>query len=229
MSNDREVAVSERASNLVGGICGLAAVALLLGSFPFTGATPDPGASADDVAEYLSRSSAQTWTGIYLELFGLALFIVFIGRLWAVLREAEGVGGWIATTALGAALAALTVLVVGDATMMGAAFSAGRHGLDPAVAGGMYTVQWYADLAFGAVNAVFFAAASVLVLGRGALPRWLGWLALVIAIGLVVTVPFGPGTTMEPPHILGFLWIVLVSLVLIVRRGALHAPSGSTA
>ena len=108
------------------------------------------------------------------ELFGLALFIIFIGRLWALLREAEGAGGWIATTALGAALAALTVLVMGDATMMAAAFSAGRHGLDPAAVGGMYTVQWYADLAFGAVNAVFFAAAALLVLRRGALPKWLG-------------------------------------------------------
>jgi hypothetical protein len=221
--------VSERASNLVGGICGVAAVALLIAGFPFTGATPDPGASADDVAEYLSRSGAQTWTGIYLEFFGLALLIIFVGRVWALLRAAEGDGGWIATTALGAALAALTVLVIGDATMMGAAFSAGRHGLDPAVVGGMYTVQWYADLAFGAVNAVFFAAASVLVLRRGALPTWLGWLALVVAIALVLTVPFGPGATMEPPHILGFLWIVSVSVVMIVRRTALPAPSGSTA
>ena len=229
MSNDREVAVSERASNLVGGICGLAAVALLIGGFPFTGATPEPGASADDVAEYLSRSSAQTWTGIYLEFFGLALLIIFIGRLWAILREAEGAGGWIATTALGAALAGLTVLVIGDATMMGAAFSAGRHGLDPAVVGGMYTVQWYSDLAYGAVNAVFFAAAALLVLRRGALPTWLGWFALVVAIALVITVPFGPGATMEPPHILGFLWIVSVSVVMIVRRAALPARSGSTA
>ena len=133
--------------------------------------------------------------------------------------------GWIATTAFGAALAAATVLVIGDGTMMGAAFSAGRHGLDPAVVGGMYTVQWYADLAFGAVNSVFFAATSVLVLRRRALPTWLGWLALVVAIALVVTVPFGHGTTMEPPHILGFLWIVSVSVAIIVRRHALPTRS----
>ena len=90
-------------------------------------------------------------------------------------------------------------------------------------------MQWYADLAYGAVNAVFFAAASVLVLRRGALPTWLGWFALVVAIGLVVTVPFGPGATMEPPHILGFLWIVSVSVVMIVRRAALPGRSGSMA
>ena len=190
--------MTERASNLVGGICGLAAVALLVGSFPFTGATPEPGASADKVADYLDRSSALTWTGIDLELFGLALLIVFAGRMWAILREAEGAGGWIATTGFGAALAALTVLLVGDATIMGAAFKAGRDGLDPAVVGAMYTVQWHADLVYGAVNAVFFAAAALLVLRHGALPRWLGWLALVVAVGLVATVPFGPGATMEP-------------------------------
>lgn len=221
--------MSERESNLVGGICGLAAVALLIAGFPFTGATPEPGASVDDVAEYLGRSGAQTWTGIYMEFFGLALLIVFVGRLWALLREAEGGSGWIATTGLGAALAALTVLVIGDATMMGAAFSAGRHGLDPAVVGGMYTLQWYSDLAFGAVNAVFFAAAAVLVLRRGVLPTWFGWFALVVAIALVVTLPFGPGATMEPPHLLGFLWIVSVGVLMIARRGALPANSASPA
>jgi hypothetical protein len=217
--------VSERASNLVGGICGLVAVALLIGSFPFTGATPEPGASADDVAEYVSRSSAQTWTGIYLELLGLALLVVFAGRIWAILREAEGTGGWIATTGFGAALAALTVLLLGDATIMGAAFKAGREGVDPGVVGAMYTMQWYADLVFGAINAVFFAAAAVLVLRRGALPRWLGWFALVVVVAVVVTVPFGPGATMEPPHLLGFLWIVASSIVMIARRDTLPVRS----
>jgi hypothetical protein len=196
-------------------------VALLVGGFPLTGATPEPGSSADEVAEYLSRSSAQTWTGIYLELFGIALLIVLVGRLWSILREAESTGGWIATTGLGAALAGLTVILIGDATVMGAAFSAGRDGLDPAVVGGLYTVQWYADLAFGAVNAVFYAAAALLVLRRRALPTWLGWFALLVAVALVATVPFGPGATMEPPHLLGFLWIVSVSVVMIVRSDEL--------
>ena len=217
--------MTQRASNLVGGICGLAAVALLVGSFPFTGATPEPGASADKVTEYLDRSSALTWTGIDLELFGLALLVVFAGRMWAILREAEGAGGWIATTGFGAALAGLTVLLVGDATVMGAAFKAGRDGLDPAVVGAMYTVQWHSDLVYGAVNTVFFAAAAVLVLRRGALPRWLGWYALVVAVALVATVPFGPGATMEPPHLLGFLWIVAAGIVMIVRRDALPTRS----
>jgi hypothetical protein len=217
--------VTQRASNLVGGISGLTAVVLLVGSFPFTGATPEPGASPNEVAEYLDRSSALTWTGIDLELFGIALLIVFAGRMWAILREAEGAGGWIATTGFGAALAALTVLLVGDATVMGAAFKAGRDGLDPGVVGAMYTVQWHADLVYGAVNAVFFAAAALLVLRHGALPRWLGWLALVVAVGLVATVPFGPGATMEPPHVLGFLWIVAAGIAMIARRNALPTRS----
>ena len=217
--------MSERASNLVGGICGLAAVALLVLSFPFTGATPEPGASTAKVAEYLDRSSGQTWTGIYLELLGLALLLVFAGRVWAILREAEGAAGWIATTGFGAAVAALTVLFIGDVTVMGAAFEAGRDGLDPGVVGSMYTVQWYSDLVFGAINVVFFAAAAVLVLQRGALARWLGWFALVVAVALVATVPFGPGATMEPPHVLAFLWFVAASVVMIVRRDALPARS----
>jgi len=215
--------VSERASTLLAGICGLLAVVLLVGSFPFTGETPKPGASSDKVAEYVTRSNAQTYTGIYLELFGIVLLIILAGRLWAILREAEGEKAWIATTGLGAALAALTVLLIGDATLMAAAFSAGRHGVDPGVVGAMYTTQWYADLVFGAVNSLFFASTAVLVLRRGALPSWLGWFALVVAVALVATVPFGPGTTMEPPHLLGFLWIVSMSIVLIARRDTLPA------
>jgi hypothetical protein len=117
------------------------------------------------------------------------------------------------------------VLLLGDATIMGAAFKAGREGVDPGVVGAMYTMQWYADLVYGAINAVFFAAAAVLVLWRGALPGWLGWVALVVVVAVVVTVPFGPGATMEPPHVLGFLWIVAASIVMIVRRGTLPVRS----
>jgi hypothetical protein len=217
--------VSERASNLVGGICGVAAVLLLIGSFPFTGATPEPGASAADVADYVARSSGQTWTGIYLEVAGLVLYVVFVGRVWAVLRSADTGSAWISTTAFGAGLAAVTILFLGDATMMGAAFESGRDGVDAGVVGGMYAVQWYSDLVFGAINIVFFAGAAVLALRRDALPRWLGWLALVVAVALAVTIPFGVGTTMEPPHILGFLWVVAVGVLLIARRDTLAGAS----
>src|SRR5687768_16975487 len=43
------------------------------------------------------------------ELIGLLLFIPFLGYLWSVLREAEGPGGWLSATALGAGLVGITM------------------------------------------------------------------------------------------------------------------------
>ena len=206
-------------------VLGLLAFALLIVGFGLAGATPKLGASSDAVTSYVTRSNAQTWTGVYLEVLGKVLFIVLAARLWAVLRHAEGDAAWLSTTALAAALTGVVVILAADFTSSSAAFYAGRRGLDPAIVGALYDVQQFADLFFGAVNVVFFATVAVLVLRRNALPTWLGWMAGVVAAALVVTVPFGPGDSMEVPHFLAFLWLVAVSVLMIARRNTLSGTA----
>ena len=101
-------AVSERASNLLGGICGLAAVALLIGGFPFTGATPSrvrpPTTSRSTSADRVLRRGQGSTSSSSDSRYSSSSSAVS-GRSFA---RPKAPGGWIATTALGAALAALT-------------------------------------------------------------------------------------------------------------------------
>jgi len=222
--------MSDRTSNLVGGVSGLISVLLFIVGFGVLGgATPKLGASSDAVASYVMRSDVRTWTGAYLGLVGLLLYVVFAGRLWAILRRAEGDAAWLSATAFGAALIGVAVSLSADFASGASAFYAGRRGVDPATIGVLYDQKHFGELLFGAIDAVFFAVVAVLVLGRGALPRWLGWFAAVIVVGTLVTVPFGPGDVSETPHFLAVLWLIAVSILLIVRRGSLsgiRATSG---
>jgi hypothetical protein len=120
----------------------------------------------------------------------------------------------------------VAVLLSTDFATGAVAFYAGRRGLDPATAGVLYDLKHFGELLAGAVFAVFLAAVAVVVLGRGALPRWLGWAAGLTAISTVATVPFGPGDVSEIPHFLALLWLLGVSVVLIAQRSRV---SGTTA
>src|SRR5688572_23554177 len=56
-----------------------------------------------------SSSGSDSTIVIVLELLGLLFFIPFLGYLWSVLRAAEGPGGWLSVTALGAGLVGVTM------------------------------------------------------------------------------------------------------------------------
>ena len=218
--------MNQRTSNLVGGASGLASVLLAIVGFGVLGGTtPKLGASTEAVTSYVTRSNVQTWTGAYLGLLGLLLFVVFAGRLWAILRRAEGDVGWLSAIALGAALIWVAVLLSTDFASGAVAFYAGRRGFDPATAGALYDLKHFGELLAGAIFAVFLGAVAVLVLARDALPRWLGWVAGVTAIATVVTVPFGPGDISEIPHFLALLWSLAVSVLLIAQRGRLSVTT----
>jgi hypothetical protein len=214
--------MEDQTSNLVGGASGLISIVLsVVGFGVLGGTTPKLGASTDAVTSYVTRSNVETWTGAYLGLLGLLLFVVFAGRLWAILRRAEGDAAWLSAIALGAALIWVAVLLSADFASGAVAFYAGRRGLNPTTAGALYDLKHFGELLSGAIFAVFLAAAATVVLGRGGFPRWLGWTAAVIAIATVATVPFGPGDTSETPHFLALLWVLAVSLVLLARRKGL--------
>ena len=62
-------------------------------------------------------------------------------------------------------------------------------------------------------------AASILSIRTGALPKWLGWAGLVVALGLVIAGAFLDQSW--PAFAYGFfwLWVIVTSVVLIRRAG----------
>jgi hypothetical protein len=163
----------------------------------------------------LSSSGSDSQIVVALELIGLLLFIPFLGYLWSVLREAEGPGGWLSATALGAGLVGVTMKLASIAP----GWAARDFGDATAIHQGLERMNEAAFIAQMLPDGVMLAAIGILTLKTRALPRWLGWLAAVAAPLLVVNGMF-LDADFGPAFLLFLLWTLLASVVLTVR------PSG---
>jgi hypothetical protein len=148
------------------------------------------------------------------ELLGLLLLIPFLGYLWSVLRDAEGPGGWLAATALGAGLVGVTMKLASIAP----GWAARDYGDATAIHKALERTNEVSFIAQMLPDGVMLAAVATLTLTRGALPSWLGWLAavaapLLIVNGMFLDADFGPA------FLLFLLWTLLASVVLTVRAG----------
>jgi hypothetical protein len=166
----------------------------------------------------------KTGTGILVELIGFAFFPFFLGSLWACLRSAEGDGGWLSAAAFGGGLVALAVKLASVAPVL--AVRAGE-GMDPGIAKALIAMN---DVSFSITFlplAVMLAAAAIVAIRTGALPRWLGWGAAAVALGLLgalsaVVVSPSPPEWVFLAMLLFALWTVATSIALIRRTGEPH-------
>lgn len=213
--------ITDRTSNLVAGICGIVAVlAAEISFFAIVGTTPELGASAQTIDDFLTRSSTRVYGGGYAVAVAFPLILVFFGRLRELLRRAEGEGGWLATTAFGAAVAAVGVEMVA-LTAEASVYYAGRHGADAPSVAPLVDVDGFAFLLGGIPFAVSLGATAAAVLRTGVLPRWLGWSAAATAVALPATL-WSPNNAAQIPHLLLDLWVLAASVVLIRRRETVY-------
>ena len=219
MSNHKEKghcpALSERASNLIGGWSGIAAMLLTnVGFFVVAGGSPSLNAADGEIHAYVHGSATRLYTGGLIELAALTIFLVFAGRLWAVLRAAEGEQGWLATTGLVALSGSLAIGVGVAFASEGVSYYAGNHGAGIDVVRALLDLSALGFLVSEPFEAVFLATTAVIALRTACLPRWLGWSAAVIAVALPATLPW-PNDLVYLPHILAEAWVIAVGIVLI--------------
>jgi hypothetical protein len=162
-----------------------------------------------------SSSGSDSTIVIVLELLGLLFFIPFLGYLWSVLRAAEGPGGWLSVTALGAGLVGVTMKLASIAP----GWAARDFDDGTAIHKALDRMNETAFIAQMLPDGVMLAAIAILTLKRAALPSWLGWLAavaapLLLVNGMFLDAEFGPA------FLLFLLWTLLASVALTVR------PSG---
>jgi hypothetical protein len=163
----------------------------------------------------------ETGVGIIVELLSFAFFLFFLGSLWTSLRSAEGDGGWLSAAAFGGGLVALAVKIAGAAPILTLRAS---KGMEPGTAKALVTMN---DVSFGITLlplAMMLSATSIVAVRTGALPRWLGWGAAAVALGLlgalsaVVLAP-SPPEWVVLPMLLFLLWTVAANIALIRRAG----------
>jgi hypothetical protein len=139
-------------------------------------------------------------------LFGVAgaLFLIFLGGLWAVLGRAEGQQPRLAPVVVAAGAVTVGLVLLQAAILVAlialeeSSLGVQAQGASPASRALYYLHGQVRNLALFPF-AVFLGAAASMVLRTGVLPRWLGWVGLVfglvvgvLAAGSIAGVDIGP-------------------------------------
>jgi hypothetical protein len=174
-----------------------------------------------------ASTRASTSMGIGLELLGFLCFTFFLGYLWSILQRAEGAHGWGAATAFGGGLAALVIKLMSAVPLLAAFFGA-RHGIDAAVARTLEDMAAVTFMLSLLPLAALLLPTALLSIRCGALPAWLGWLALLVATADLAAsgtgLLFGMSGFSGLPLVLFTVWVLLTSIVLTRRAGADSPP-----
>jgi hypothetical protein len=200
----------------LGGIGGILFVVLFFRSYLTPPDTPVPTSGPKDVVAYFSdrQDGILLYNGVLL-IFAAFFFLWFLGALHGVLRSVEGGGGSISSVAMGGGLVFITLVLAGAAVEI----------VHPATLARFENFQADAQLGFLSLAlsgwmyrfalagmSVLIAAASVVVLATGVMPRWLalvGFVAALLAL-LRFLIPLG--------GIVGLVWVLLVSVLMLVGR-----------
>jgi hypothetical protein len=189
-------------------LSGVLAVALIIVAVIAGGETPDTDDSLREIVSFY-RDEDQSGPSALLAL-GALFFLIFVTTLWNALRTAEADRRGASTLALVGG----TILVVGMTIFAGIGFTLGDTGdeLTPAAIQALNALNsdLFFPLAVG--DAAFMLGAGVSAVQTGALPKWLGWAAVVL--GVFAATPLGFFA-----FLLMGLWSLIVS-VLLWRAGS---------
>ncbi len=186
-------------------LSGAAFFVLLLVSAISSGETPGDYASGREVlSNFAAHESARKLSSL-LEALAVVFLVLFAGRLRAWLQA--GGADALASAVFGGAV----VITVGGAARAGIgwALASGHDSFEPSTAQALHVL--FATHYPAVVGmAIFMFAAWGAILRTGALPRWLGWAALPIALAAVA-----PPTLI--PLIATGVWIAVASVVMYLR------------
>jgi hypothetical protein len=180
-----------------------------------TAAGEDFLADPSEVADYYVDNSDRVIVAEIIGGIAIFAFFWFVGAVRNRLRVPETPEGGLPALAFGGGIAAATLVLVANAVTMAGAFRANDDGqIDPAVAAALNDVSsLIIGIAAPIALAVFVAATGIVSIATGVLPRWLGWLSLLLALGFLIAyisfifwLPFG-------------VWVLTVSVLLYRRPG----------
>jgi hypothetical protein len=197
-------------------LTGVAFVVILILGFIVGGEPPDVKNPPQEIVDHYIDNKDSVQIGVLMELIAAALLLFFAGYLRKILRAAPGEGGMLPAVALAGA----TVMAVGAALDGTISFvlAESADDIEPAAVQALQAL-WDNDwppIALGA--AVLLLASGLSIALYGALPRWLGWIAIVL--GVIGLTPIG-----FVSFLAGGIWIVVVSVLLAVRaRRATQPP-----
>ena len=201
-------------------LTGVAFIVVAIVSFLVAGDPPEVKKdNIQDIVNHYVDNKDAVMIGAGIETASAALLVFFFGYVRKVLRAAEGENGMLSLVAFGGAVIAATGIAI-DA-MIAFALADAIKDLNPAAVQALEAI-WDNDffpIALG--TTVILWAAGLSILRHGALPKWLGWVAVVLGVLSVTPIGF--------VSFLGLaIWILIVSVMLTLRERAQAPPPGQT-
>ena len=186
------------------------------------GSEPPFNATAREIETFFMNQNPQLASvGGFLSVLSLLAFFWFLGTLWAALRRHEEEPAWLSLVAFAFGVAAMTTMFGNGSwelalLRLGEGFSAETTQL-------LFDQGNFAFAAFWVPLAGMLMATAVVAIRDRALPRWLAWFGLIVALALLAarTIWFTTSGVKFMPYVLFWVWLMAASVVLI--RQARHA------
>ena len=145
---------------------------------------PKPARPADDsareIVDFYVDNKSSLMAGSFLEGLAAALLVFFGAYLREVLRVTAGGKDFLST----AAFAGTLIIAVGfafDGTI-NLALAETAKDIDPVGVQALTALYHNDFIPFAVGSVVFLVGTGISVLQHGALPKWIGWIALVLAV-----------------------------------------------
>jgi hypothetical protein len=201
-------------------LTGVVFFVLIVVTFVLGNNTPDTDSSTSDTFAYWNAHDSRLIVGAIAGTFAVIFLVWFGASLRSALMRAEGGEGRLST------LAFAGVLIVGISGAIASSLQfvvADTVGDVPPIATQTLSVA-SSDFFFPflAGIAIMSFASGICTLRFGALPKWLGWIAIVIGIVTVTPVGF-------IGFLASFIWVLVVSIVLFMREGQTATPASPVA
>ena len=196
---------------------GIIFVVLMVVGTTFVADVPDPDAPQQQLATYLGDSGnhMRNIIGAYIWVVGALAFLCFVTGLRSVLRGAEGGTGALSNLVFGAGVVFAAVWMVSAVAFSAVAYAVELRGAtvsDPDFVKLLPQMAWMILLVgAGFAGLLLVLTTSILSLKTRALPRWLAWLGIVVAIALLFDVIY---VNIVPL----LIWVLAASIVLLRRR-----------
>src|SRR5712692_7744052 len=191
-------------------LTGVVFVGLLIASFAIGGSTPGVHSTGAHVISFYKAHHRAQFASDFIGAVGATFFLFFAASLRARLRRREGGEALAALAFAGAVLVA-----VGGATFSALSWSLtdARNTLDPSAAQALNVISNDFFFPFAVGTCAFMIGNWLAVLRTGALPKWLGWIALPIGIAALTPVGF-------ISFLVVMAWSLIVSVLLYLRPSA---------
>jgi len=202
----------------VGGIVFFVSLVVLIALMPLSHSIPEPAFDAPSNA-FLAYAKSEAdlpfalWLVGVLGLFGFALFAAVLAVRFRVAGDRSHVASTLVLLAAGTFMVLwLAELAFAIAqTFRRADLDATGASIFFGLSNGIFVVSWSAI-------AAFLAASGLAALSTRALPRWLGWPAPVIGIGLFLAGAAPMSSIWFFPYFLFLVWVLATSVVLFVTK-----------